>query len=280
MRVKSQKRWSRVWGVSLALAAALPSAGAETTTPRKSEHTMHDALSYDRGCVVRGPVTSKTLAIQFTGDMFANGATVILDTLKERGIKASFYLTGGFLRNPEFKGFTERILAEGHYLGPHGDTHLLYASWENPPKLLVTKDEFTSDLLANMVELEKFGVSRHAGRFFNPPYQHFTPEIVECSAELGIVVVNLTRGTRSHTDYMTDSDPKFVPAREIVKSILDHEAAAADGMNGFILHMHIGASPERTRDHLHDHLGEIVDGLAERGYSFVRVDEMLGPYCP
>ena len=48
-------------------------------------------------------------------------ALPILDTLRERGIDAGFFLTGNFVRNQAFRPAIDRMLAEGHYLGPHSD---------------------------------------------------------------------------------------------------------------------------------------------------------------
>jgi endoglucanase len=38
------------------------------------------------------------------------------------------------------------MIAEGHYVGPHSDGHLLYIPWENRDTLLVTKEQFNDDL--------------------------------------------------------------------------------------------------------------------------------------
>jgi peptidoglycan/xylan/chitin deacetylase (PgdA/CDA1 family) len=258
-------------GVALARAASL-------TTPTEGRLAVSQSMSTitrDRGAVVRGPRNRKVMAVQFTGGQYADGGTTILDELKKRGIRATFYLTGDFLRTPEYAPLIRRIRDEGHYLGPHGDKHLLYASWEQPPKLLVSREEFDNDLTANIAELEKFGISASQARYFNPPYQHFTPEIAEWTKARGMVLVNYTSGTLSHADYMLDDDPRYRTSEEMVQSVLDHERRDPDGLNGFILHMHIGAGPGRTRDHLYNHLGGLLDELARRGYSFVRVDELL-----
>ena len=233
------------------------------------------SFTYDRGCVIRGRRDRKIMAVQFTGGGFADGGTTILDELRKRGIKATFYFTGDFYRTPEFRPLIERVRNEGHYLGPHGDKHLLYATWENPPKLLVTREQFDTDMDGNIAELAKFGIPPSKARFWNPAYQHFTPEVVEWTKARGMVMVNYTPGTYSHADYMEDDDPKYVPSTAMVKSVLDYEKKDPDGLNGFILHMHIGAGPKRTKDHLYDHLGAMLDELIARGYSFTRVDDLV-----
>lgn len=231
--------------------------------------------TYDRGCIIRGPKDKKVMAVEFTGGYFADGGTTILNELKKRGIKASFFFIGDFYRTPEFKPLIERIRDEGHYLGPHSDKHPLYASWEEPPKLLVTEEAFATDLDGNYVEIAKFGVPKEKARFFIPPYEHYTPEIAEWCAKRGVVLMNYSPGARSHADYMEDDDAKYVTSEEMVKSVLKKEESDPDGLNGYILLMHIGAGPKRTRDHMYDYLGGMLDELSRRGYKFVRVDELL-----
>lgn len=236
---------------------------------------VSNSFTRDRGGIVRGARAEKRLALEFTGDQFAEGGNTILDALKRRGIKAAFFLTGRFLRNPAFRPIIERIRDEGHYLGPHSDGHLLYAGWDSPPKLLVTEAEFRADLAANLREIERFGIPKRRVRFFLPPYEHYTPEIVHWAKAAGLTLINFTPGTRSNTDYMEDGDPRFVPAEEIVQSILEAERTDPDGLNGFLLLMHVGAGPKRKRDHPYERLGSFLDTLRARGYQFVRVDELL-----
>lgn len=234
-------------------------------------------VTLDRGCIVRGPRDEKVIALEFTGGSFADGGTIILDTLDKHGIKGSFFFIGDFFRNEDFHPLIHRIRDDGHYLGPHSDKHPLYASWEDPPVLQITKEEFNADLDANMETLAKFGVAAEDARFFVPPYEHYTQEISDWTAERGMVLINLTRGTRTHADYMQDDDPRYVTSDEMVKSVLDYEEKDPDGLNGFLLLSHVGAGPGRTKDHLYKHLDGLITELKSRGYRFVRVDELLDP---
>jgi peptidoglycan/xylan/chitin deacetylase (PgdA/CDA1 family) len=232
-------------------------------------------LTIERGAIVRGPKNERKLSLVFTADLYAEGATTILDTLRDRRIHASFFLTGRFLREPRFDPIVARLRDEGHLVGPHSDAHLLYANWDKPPRLLVTRETFNADLTANLRELEAHKIKSAEVRVFLPPYEHYTEEIARWTKETGLSLVNMTAGTRSNTDYMLDADPRFVSAEAIVDSILQAEKADPDGLNGYLLLMHLGAGPGRTRDHLHERLGALLDELARRAYQFVRVDELL-----
>jgi hypothetical protein len=45
----------------------------------------------------------KSISLVFTGHEFAEGGEDILNTLHQVGVKASFFLTGDFYRNPDFE---------------------------------------------------------------------------------------------------------------------------------------------------------------------------------
>lgn len=260
-----------------ALLYASVSMAASTTTTLTGTDMADDptTVTYDHGCIIRGPRDRKRIALEFTGGSFADGGTTILRELKARGLHASFYFIGDFYRETRFKPLIEQIRDEGHYLGPHSDKHPLYASWDNPPKLQISREDFLKDLRDNMKVIEQFGITKEKARYFIPPYEHYTPEIGEWTREEGMVLINYTPGARSHADYMEDSDPKFISAPDMVKSVLDYEKNHSDGLNGFMLLMHIGAGPGRTRDHLYNYLGGMLDELIARSYSFVRIDQLL-----
>jgi len=229
----------------------------------------------DQGAIMRGARREKRIALEFTGDRYAEGGPTILNALKSRRARASFFLTRRFLRKLEFRKLIERIRDEGRYLGPHGDQHLRHESWDRPSKLLVTEVEFTTDFRANLREIDRFGVTPEDVCYFLPPFEHYTEEIVLWSAGEGSTLIIYTSGTRSHTDYMTDDDPRFVPASELIDSILKAERTDPDGLNDYLLLMHLGAGPGRTLDHPYERIGGLLDALKARGYVFVRIDELL-----
>lgn len=240
------------------------------STPPSSD----DRFTCDHGGIIRGPRERRQLALIFTGGQYGEGAATILDVLRDRRVKASFFVTGDFIRNPEHQVYLRRMVAEGHYLGPHSDAHLLYCSWEDRNKTLVTESAFRDDLERNLADLSRHGRTREQMRFFIPPYEWYNRQIADWARSMGLVLFNFTPGTRSHTDYMADSDPKFVPSRRIVSSILEYESTHTDGLNGFLLLLHLGAGPDRT-DKMHAHLAPLIDELTRRGYTFARVDELL-----
>jgi peptidoglycan/xylan/chitin deacetylase (PgdA/CDA1 family) len=55
------------------------------------------------GGILRGPKNQRMIALVFTGHEFGEGGDVILQQLERHHAQASFFLTGDFLRNLEFK---------------------------------------------------------------------------------------------------------------------------------------------------------------------------------
>ena len=153
---------------------------------------------------------------------------------------------------------------------------MLYCPWEGPKKTLVTHAEFRADLESNLRKIERFGVPRRQIRYFLPPYEHYNQEIVDWAKELGLTLVNYTPGTRSNADYTGETEKNFVPSQTIFDSIVCKERQDPNGLNGFMLLLHIGSGPGRA-DKFSARFGELLDYLAGRGYQFVRVDELLEP---
>jgi peptidoglycan/xylan/chitin deacetylase (PgdA/CDA1 family) len=229
------------------------------------------------GAIVRGPKDKRQIALVFTGHEYAEGAETILDELAKHRAEASFFVTGVFLTNAAFHPVLERLYREGHYLGPHSDRHLLYCSWEDPEKTLVTEAQLESDLAENLTKLTRLGVHCDPWpRYFVPPFEHYNLDVVQWGYGLGVITVNLTPGTRSAADYTGEADRNFVSSQEILDSIVARDRLDARGLKGFILLFHLGVGPGRT-DKFHARLGELLDYLAGREYQFVAIDELLDP---
>lgn len=224
------------------------------------------------GGIVRGPQSEKKIALEFSADQYVEGATTILDELAAHHAKASFFLTGRCVTSGENCKIVKRMIEEGHYVGPHSNTHPLLCPWTGKKRSLVTKEFFRDDLKQNIAALEKCGLKRDQIKFFLPPYEWYNAEVCEWTREAGLRLINHTAGTRSAADYTEERSRNFVSSHAIFESILREEEK--NGLNGYLLLMHLGAGPER-KDKMHRHMGELLDVLQKRGYEFVRVDELL-----
>ncbi|WP_375444937.1 glycoside hydrolase family 9 protein [uncultured Fibrella sp.] len=228
---------------------------------------------YFKGAKIRGDTTARRLALVFTGDEFADGGPIIIQTLQKHRVRASFFLTGRFLRNPAFASLIRQLQQEGHYLGPHSDQHLLYCDWKKRDSLLVSRPQFTNDLRANYAALTPFERTQPGMRYFLPPYEWYNDSIAAWTQGEGVQLINYTPGTLSNADYTTPTDLNYRSSDAILSSIYTYEQNKKSGLNGFILLMHVGTAPSRT-DKLYNRLDDLLINLRQKAYQFVRIDEL------
>ncbi|MBI5387181.1 MAG: polysaccharide deacetylase family protein [Verrucomicrobia bacterium] len=253
---------------------AAGSAGEIGPSEVREEGKAKASVELRDGAIVRGPTQARRLALMFTAHEFAEGGDTILDALAQHKAKAAFFLTGDFLRNTNFAPLIERLVREGHYLGPHSDKHLLLCSFDMSRRTLLTRPEFEADVRHNLRELHRVGAPTNPPPFFLPPYEHFNRETARWTRALGLTLINFTPGTRSVADYTLEKDRNFVSAQRILDNILRRERDDPHGLNGFLLLLHVGAGPGRA-DKMHRRFPELLEELTKRGYEFVRVDELL-----
>ena len=227
------------------------------------------------GCIIRGDTTQQKLAVVFTADEYGEGASFILDALRKHQIKGSFFLTGNYFREPGNEAAIRRLVAEGHYVGPHSDTHLLYCDWSNRDSLLVSKDSFDNDLEANYTEMEKWGIDKAGARFFMPPYEWYNQRIVEWATEQDVRLVNFTPGLRTAADYTyPEMGERYMSSDTLYEGVLDYEARHPAGLNGFMILIHLGTDPRRD-DKFYHKLPDLITVLTAKGYEFERIDKLV-----
>ena len=145
----------------------------------------------------------------------------VLDTLKQHDIKASFFFTGGYLRKPEHQEYLRRIIAEGHYLGPHSDQHELYCPWDDRTKTLVSEEFFKRDLQKNIDDLRGYGaLPKGKIVYFIPPYEWYNADQSRWAGEMGVLLFNFTPGSGSNRDWAPEEHKSFVPSQKIIDDIL------------------------------------------------------------
>lgn len=247
-----------------------------------SERSLKDRFSYSHGGIIRGDSTQKKIALVFTGHEFAEGGDFIAQTLKQQKTKASFFFTGDFYFNPERDQLVNKLRKDGHFLGNHSGHHLLYCDWSKRDSLLVSHEEFDTDLFALHERLTHLAEdtknpsaqSKPFNRYFLPPYEWYNDTIAAWTKSKGIQLVNFTPGTLSNADYTTLKDKNYRSSETIYNSIIKYEQAHSSGLNGFILLMHIGAGPGRT-DKFYKRLPDLIKYLKSKGYQFQTIDQLL-----
>jgi len=231
----------------------------------QSAHDLYD----DHGALIRKGNDEKVIYLVFSADEYGEGFDHILDVLDKYGIKASFFLTGNFLRNMKFSHTVKRIITAGHYTGPHSDGHLLYVPWENRDTLLVTKEQFSVDLRNNYSALRKAGMKVRPD-YFLAPYEWYNSAINRWSEDMGLTLVNFTPGTGTNADYTTPDMENYRSSDYLIQRLASFEESSPWGLNGALVLIHPGTAPGRT-DALWLRLEEIIDYYKEKGYTFNRL---------
>lgn len=248
------------------LLIALPSASW-------AELSRRDTASFDRG---RRDLPK--LALTFDGGSDAGESESILEVLRCRGVRATFFLTGDFIRrNP---GLTRRIVAAGHEVGNHTSTHPHLTSWQ-----LTGRHETLAGVDQATVERELADAARAfvavTGKPMLPlwraPYGEINREILAWAARSGWRHVGWTpadaggRHNLDSLDWVAErSSRNYLTSAQMTARIRSF-GAGAGGLSGGIVLMHLSTrreDPEVTR------LGELIDALRVDGYRLVTVSEL------
>lgn len=222
------------------------------------------------GGIIRGDASKKQVSLIFTGHEYADGADVIREVLKKNNIKGTFFLTGDFYR--KYPDIARDLQQDGHYLGPHSDKHLLYADWQNRDSTLISRPVFEKDLNDNYRAMEDIGLEIASPRYCMPPYEWYNQEVSDWAEAMGVQIVNFTPGTTSNADYTTPGMKNYLSSETIYNNILQYEEK--NGLNGFMLLIHIGTDPKRT-DKLYNRLEDLIKELKNRGYEFKSINTLL-----
>ncbi|MGQ1890072.1 glycoside hydrolase family 9 protein [Thermophagus sp. OGC60D27] len=231
--------------------------------------SKHKELSRDPfGAAIRFDKATPVIYLIFSADEHFEGASHILDVLATKDVKASFFLTGGCLRNKKNQDIIKRIITDNHYLGPHSDAHLLYADWDQRDSLLISKKTFRKDLEKNLKALKKAGVNKDSIRWFLPPYEWYNRQIVHWTQEMNLDVVCFTPGIGTNADYTIPQMSNYKSSKSLLDRLWNFEEK--HNLNGAVILLHPGVHPDR-KDKLYMHLAKIIDELRIRGYRFEKL---------
>jgi peptidoglycan/xylan/chitin deacetylase (PgdA/CDA1 family) len=221
------------------------------------------ALTVVNGAIVRGPQNRPRIAIVFSCRETDEGSEVIMQALRDHHAKASFFVSSDFMAWPENASFVRTVHADGHYVGPQSDDWNEFTQFGKRTPTYGTVEEHLS-------LLGEAGVPRNEMRFFLPTSDQLNSTVVEHAREYGMSMITGTPGTLS----LKTADTRFFSSQQILESILSRERSGKNGLNGFQLLFQLD-SGERQTDKFYARFSELLDALQNRGYEFVRLDELL-----
>jgi len=228
----------------------------------------------------RGDRRSKQIALTFDGGSNDNSAASILDILKQQNLKATIFLTGGFIQN--FPDLTREIVAQGHEVCNHtwSHPHLTSFAMNYQQRTLpeVTR-ELVHQQLTMTEELFEKATGKQMAKLWRAPYGEHNEEIRQWAAELGYRHIGWTHGrtvneSMDTMDWVADTTSvAYRSANEILQRLLRIASSDGDAANGGIVLMHLGS--ERRSDEAYQMLPQLIQGLRAKEYQIVTVSELL-----
>lgn len=204
--------------------------------------------------VERLPVTDKVIALTFDAGANADGVRPILATLRDREVRASFFLTGSFVQ--DFPVRAARI-ARRHLVGNHTMTH---------PDLTTLTDRQVTRQVRRAEEAIVSTTGQDPRRFFRFPFGARTAHTIDVVNGLCYVPFRWTvdtLGWKGTSGGMT--------VDTVVQRVMD---AAQPGA---IVLMHVGSNPDDGSMLDAAALPIIIRKLRAQGYAFVRLSRVLAP---
>lgn len=170
---------------------------------------------------------------------YENGFTpAILDTLKEKGVKAVFFIVQDYAeRQPEL---VQRMIDEGHTIGNHSANHY------SMPELSV-EDMKNEVMQMHEYVLEHFGVQM---TYFRPPKGEYSELSLAVTADCGYKTV---LWSFAYADWNTDNQPD---PDESLRKMIDRLHPGAI----YLLH-----AVSETNAQV---LGDFIDAARDAGYTF------------
>ena len=222
----------------------------------------------------RGRADSPLVGLTFDGTWDGRGLGPILNALREKGVRATFFLGGPFIR--AYPDLVRRIAAEGHEVGNHLYAHEHLTTFtrnhRHDTAAGLTRARFHYLLEANAALFAQVA-GRPMARLWRAPYGETNPEIEAWAAEKGYFHVAWTAGGGHGSSSMDTMDwvsnpasPSYLTPAKICERVAGFDGGRPGGANGALILMHLGSS--RTRDFSWEALPAIIDRMRAKGYHF------------
>jgi peptidoglycan-N-acetylmuramic acid deacetylase len=199
---------------------------------------------------LRGRVDKPWVALTLDAGADAAPVPAMLKTLRDRGVKITFFLTGKWIKdNPEL---TRQIVADGHEIANHTFTH---------PDMRNLSDAAILKELGDTEALLEETAGATSRPFFRPPYGAYDKRVLQLVVGQGYLPIYWTLDSLDSVG--EPKTPAFLFERITAK-------LPANKLRGAIILAHCGSQPTA------DALPRILDRFAEMGFEVKKVSEVLG----
>lgn len=216
----------------------------------------------------------KRLAFTFDGGSTATHTEEILLILRENHIRCTMFLTGKFME--KYPDLVKDILKDGHEIGNHTYNHPHLTTYsenkhhhtqEYVDKAFLRKQLLKTDSIF-------YGISgSHLQPFWRAPFGEYNNRILTWAAEEGYLHIRWTSGFDSF-DWVDDQSSKlYRTPQQFFLHFEEENKIRQQGLNGIIVLMHLGS--HRDHDHIFEALPEIIRFVQNKGYTLVRISDLL-----
>lgn len=201
--------------------------------------------------IASGDSEEKKVALTFDDGPDDIFTPQILDVLKEKNVKATFFVIGK--RAEGYPKVMRRIVDESHLVGNH--------TWSHPNIMKISLEDAKQEVLKTEKLLKSYcDDSADRIKIFRSPYGSIDPERVEFISNIGYKIVA----------WNVDSlDWKGLSAEEVKTNVLENVT------EGSIILQHSAGGEGEDLSGSVEALPEIIDVLKEEGFEFVTIDEIL-----
>ncbi len=186
----------------------------------------------------------KQVALTFDAAWGNEDTQEILDILKKHQVKATFFMTGGWVEH--YPEDVKSIYEQGHDLGNHSENH------KNMSQL--GKEETKREI--QMVHERVKKLTGQEMILFRPPYGDYDNQVILTVRECGYYPIQWDVDSLDWKDYGVEA---------IRKQVLQHPHLG----NGSIILCHNGAK------YTADALDTLITGLKEQGYELVKLSDLI-----
>lgn len=186
----------------------------------------------------------KEVAISFDAAWGNEDTMDILAILKKYNIKATFFMTGGWVE--EYPEDVKAIAAAGHDLANHSENHKKMSE--------LSKEECKEELMKVHEKVQK--LTKQDMILFRPPYGDYNNTLLEAAEECKYYTIQWDVDSLDWKDYGVDA---------IVKKVCEHKNLGS----GSIVLMHNGAKYTKNA------LESVITGLQDQGYKIVPISELI-----
>ncbi|MBE9504459.1 MAG: polysaccharide deacetylase family protein [Proteobacteria bacterium] len=236
------------------------------------KHTRLNSISQVKG-------VGKRLSITFDGGWSDGSANEILDVLKRKEIKTTFFLAGSFIKR--YPHTVKRIVAEGHEVGNHTLTHPHLTTYSLDKKHMTRPGigfEVLKKELEETASLFKTVTATEMIPYWRAPYGEINAEILQWASKMGYQHVGWTvdykaKRSMDSLDWVADKSSSLYLTADQIKDRLLAFADQKESASGGIVLMHLGT--EREEDILHEKLEDIIDSFIAKGYEVVPFSNLI-----